>query len=203
MEEVIARVHGEQTDIYNSNFNKENIIEKNMYNYMFGIDSIDIKKITQEQDSCFISENISIGNLKDNEYIQIHVEEATDENTSIEYNILDGDTVIPILPYGTKIIKNEKLFNALPLRFNQDKSLTTIIKKDGLTTDISLEDAKNQLLSRFSADYFPQENYNYTPLNSNIKIKIIMRSYGNEINNSYIKSVKIRKYGGDTPWTDM
>ena len=182
---------------------KNNIVEKSMYNYMFGIDSIAIKNIEQEQDSCFISQPIDINELGDGEYIQMHVEEVLDEDTTIEYSILDGDVEIPVLPFGSKIIKNEKVFNALPLRFNQDYSLAVTIKKDGITTDISLDDAKTQLLSRFSVDYFPEENYNYKPINSNIKIKAVIRSYSNATNNSYLKAIKIRKYGGDVLWTDM
>lgn len=203
MEEVIARIYGDSTEIYNTSFDKNNIVEKSMYNYMFGIDSIAIKNIEQEQDSCFISQPIDINELGDGEYIQMHVEEVLDEDTTIEYSILDGDVEIPVLPFGSKIIKNEKVFNALPLRFNQDYSLAVTIKKDGITTDISLDDAKTQLLSRFSVDYFPEENYNYKPINSNIKIKAVIRSYSNATNNSYLKAIKIRKYGGDVLWTDM
>lgn len=199
MEEVIARIYGDSTEVYNKTFDITNILEKSMYNYMFGIDSIAIKYIEQEQDSCFISQQININELADKEYIQLHVDEVLDEDTTIEYSILDGDVEIPALPFGSKIIKNERIFNALPLRFNQDYSLAMTIKKDGITTDISLDDAKTQLLSRFSVDYFPEENYNYTPINSSIKIKAVIRSYKNTTNNSYLKAIKIRKYGGDVP----
>ena len=141
----------------------------------------------------------NINELADGEYIQLHVDEVLDEDTTIEYSILDGDVEIPALPFGSKIIKNERIFNALPLRFNQDYSLAMTIKKDGITTDISLDDAKTQLLSRFSVDYFPEENYNYMPINSSIRIKAVIRSYKNTTNNSYLKAIKIRKYGGDVP----
>lgn len=203
MEEVIARIYGDSTEVYNKTFDITSILEKSMYNYMFGIDSIAIKYIEQEQDSCFISQQININELADGEYIQLHVDEVLDEDTTIEYSILDGDVEIPALPFGSKIIKNERIFNALPLRFNQDYSLAMTIKKDGITTDISLDDAKTQLLSRFSVDYFPEENYNYMPINSSIRIKAVIRSYKNTTNNSYLKAIKIRKYGGDVPWTDM
>lgn len=204
MEEIIARVTNDNKTSYHLNsFNKDNIIEKVMYNYMFGIDSIEIKKIEQQEDSCFVSELINIGSLSEKEYIQLHVDDIINENTGVEYTILDGDTEIPALPFGTKIVKDEKIFGALPLRFNQDYSETVIIKKDGITTDISLDDAKTQVLSRFSADYFPQEHYNYKPINSNIRIKVVMRNYSNVTNNSYLKAIKVRKYGGDVLWTDM
>lgn len=203
MEEVISRIHEGETEVYNNRFNKDNLLERSMYNYIFGIDTIDIKLIEQETDSCFISDNINIGELADNEYIQLHVEEILDEDATIEYSILDGDIEIPALPYGCKKIKNERLFSGLDLRFNQPYSEDIVIKKDGLTTNISLDDAKNQILNRFSIDYFPGDIYNYKPINTNIKIKATIRSYNKGINNSYLKSIKIRKYGGDTPWTDM
>ena len=205
MEEIIARVSGDKTDIYNNNIpNKNNIVEKSMYTYMFGLDSIVMKNIEQEKDSCFISEAINIGELSEKEFIQLHVEEVLDDTATIEYSILDGNVDIPILPYGRKIIKNEKLFSALPLRFNQDYSTETIIKKDGVITDITLDDAKLQMLSRFSVDYFPQHKYNYNPINSSIKIKATIRTYNKDsIDKSYLKAIKIRKYGGDVPWTDM
>ena len=203
MEEVISRIHEGETEVYNNSFNKDNLLERSMYNYIFGIDTIDIKLIEQETDSCFISDNINIGELADNEYIQLYVEEILDEDATIEYSILDGDIEIPALPYGCKKIKNERLFSGLDLRFNQPYSEDIVIKKDGLTTNISLDDAKNQILNRFSIDYFPGDIYNYKPINTNIKIKATIRSYNKGINNSYLKSIKIRKYGGDTPWTDM
>lgn len=205
MEEVIARTNNKDVDIYNNNIpNKNDIIDKSMYSYMFGLDSIILKNIEQEKDSCYVSEAINIGELNEKEFIQLHVEEVLEDNATIEYSILDGNVEIPVLPYDRKIIKNEKLFSALPLRFNQDNSLETVIKKNGIITDITLDDAKLQVLSRFSVNYFPQKKYNYNPINSSIKIKAVIRTYNKtDIDNSYLKAIKIRKYGGDVPWTDM
>lgn len=204
MEEVIAKVTGEKVDIYQNNIsNKTEIIEKDMYTYMFGIDSITIKYIEQEKDSCFISESINIGTLSEGEYLQLHVEEVLSDSTTVEYSLLDGDIEIPILPYGCKFIKNERLFAALPLRFHQDETELYTIKKDGMLTDISIEDAKLQVLSKFSIDYYPEEKYNHTSINSNIRIKATIRGYEKQIDTSYIRNIKVRKYGGDTPWTDM
>lgn len=204
MDEVIARVYKDKTEIFQTNIsNKENIVEKQMHTYIFGIDTIQLKHIEQETDSCFISESIVLGELKETEFIQLHIEEVVDENAVIEYSILDGDTEVNILPYGNTIIKNERLFATPPLRFSQSESLAHTIKKDGMTVDISLDDAKLQLLNRFSIDYFPENKYNYTPINSNIKIKAVIRSYNKGINNSYLKSIRVRKYGGDAPWTNM
>lgn len=202
MEEVIARVHGKDVDIYNNQISKNNVLEKKMYAYMFGIDSITIKYIEQENDSCFISESINIGELKDGEYLQLHVDDNRSDTFGIEYSLLDGDVEIPILPYGVNIIKNEKLFPTLDLRYKDVTTGDYVIKKDGMTTNISIDDAKQQILSRFSIDYFPDLKYNYTTINNNIRIKVVLRKYGKDIDNSYVKQIKIRKYGGDTPWTD-
>ena len=204
MEEVIAKITDSKTDIYKTNIsNKSEIVEKNMYTYIFGIDSITIKHIEQETDSCFISESINVGSFSEKEYLQLICEDVVSEYAGIEYSILDGDIEIPILPVGKELIKNEKLFATLPLRFKLDETELFSIKKDGLTTDISIDDAKIQVLSRFSIDYYPDFKYNYTPINSNIRIKAVIRKFNKNIDTSYIRHLKIRKYGGDTPWTDM
>lgn len=209
MEEILARVHtnedNEQSrDIYNNNINtSKEIVEKNMYSYIFGIDSIKVKYIEQEKDSCFISQSINIGEVKPNEYIQLHVKDNIKEYACVEYYLLDGDMEIPLTPAGTKIIKNERLFSSVPLRFTEVRDTDIVIKKDGLLTDISLDDAKKQILSRFSVDYLSSFKYNYTPINSNLRVKAIIRKFTNQIDKSYIDLIKIRKYGGEALWTDM
>lgn len=209
MEEVLARVYTdetnmEQSEIYNNNINtSKEITEKTMYSYIFGIDSVAIKYVEQEKDSCFISQSINIGETKQNEYIQLHVKDSVNDLSSIEYYILDGDVEIPLAPAGLSIVKNERLFSNLPLRFNTAQGIDVAIKKDGILTNISLDDAKSQILSRFSADYIPSTKYNYTPINSNIRVKVIIRKFTNRIDNSYIDLIKIRKYGGEALWTDM
>lgn len=209
MEDILARLHTNEDkeqvkDIYSNNIdNSKQIIEKTMYSYMFGINSIDIKYVEQEKDCCFISQSVNIGEVTKNDYIQLHVVDSVNDNSSIEYYLLDGDIEIPLIPVGTKIIKNERIFSSLPLRFTATNSNNIAIKKDGLLTNISMDDAKNQILSRFSADYIPTCKYNYTPINSNIRIKAIIRKYSNQIDNSYISLIKIRKYGGDALWTDI
>lgn len=209
MEEILARVYtnedNEQThEIYNQSIDSSQAtIEKTMYTYMFGIDSITIKYVEQENESCFISQSVNIGNIEKNEYIQLHVKDVINENAGIEYYLLDGDIEIPLMPADTKIIKNEKLFPTLPIRFSMPHYSEIIIKKDGMLTDISLDDAKEQILSKFSVDYIPDFKYNYTPINSNLRVKAIIRKYTNQIDNSYIDLIKIRKYGGEALWTDM
>ena len=209
MEEILARVHTDEEnkqnkEIYNNDIdsNKE-IIERNMYSYIFGIDSIKVQYVEQETDSCFVSQSINIGEIKQNEYIQLHVKDNVKDAACIEYSLLDGDIEIPLAPAGTKIIKNEKLFSLLPLRFNEVRDSDIVIKKDGLLTDISLDDAKKQILSRFSVDYVSAFKFNYTPINSNLRVKVIIRKFSNQIDNSYVDLIKIRKYGGEALWTDI
>ena len=208
-EAVIARI----TKKYNSNINdeqyyvdkmpsKENITEKTMYTYMFGIDEISIKKVDQEYDGAFISDLIDIGTLNEKEYIQLCVDQYNGENTGVEYSIYDGDVEVPIIPIGFKHIENEKIFTDVGLRFARDESEYIAIKKDGAVIDISLEDAQSQLTGRYSADYYPEQKYSYTPINSMIRIKATMRKFGPVEATPYINSIKVRKYGGDLLWME-
>ena len=207
-EALIARVSkrysstDNESILYNDIPDKDKILEKLMFTYMFGIDSIEIKKVEQHSESAFISELIDIGTLKEDEYIQLNIEQFNDENCSVEYSILDGDVDVPIIPIGTKHIENEKIFMTLPLRFTQDESLYAVIKRNGVVVDISLEYAKNQNDGIYSIDYTPSLNYNYTPINSTIRVKAVIRRFGPVQTNPYISSIKVRKYGGDLLWME-
>jgi hypothetical protein len=203
-EAIISRVSSKGEEVFVTEIpNTDKILEKVMYTYMFGIDSVNIKKIEQEYDSCFISDSINVGTLSEKEYLQLNTAQYADENCTVEYSILDGDIEVPIIPIGHKHIENEKIFASLNLRFNQDESLFTVIKKDGMTVKISLEDAKAQSMGRYSADYTPALEYNYTPINSTIRVKAIIRRYGATETTPYIKNIKIRKYGGELLWMEQ
>ena len=207
-EALIARVSKRynstenESILYNEIPDKDKILEKLMFTYMFGIDSIEIEKVEQHSESAFVSELIDIGTLKENEYIQLNVEQFNDENCTVEYSILDGDVDVPIMPIGTKHIENEKVFTNLPLRFDQDESQHTVIKRNGVAVNISLEDAKNQIDGTYSIDYTPSLNYNYTPINTTIRVKTVIRRFGPVQTNPYINSIKVRKYGGDLLWME-
>ena len=84
----------------------------------------------------------------------------------------------------------------------QDESLYAVIKRNGVVVDISLEDAKNQNDGIYSIDYTPSLNYNYTPINSTIRVKAVIRRFGPVQTNPYISSIKVRKYGGDLLWME-
>ncbi|MGL5506878.1 MAG: hypothetical protein ACRDB0_03135, partial [Paraclostridium sp.] len=192
-EALIARIskkynaNTEESILYNDDIpDKENILDKTMFTYMFGIDSIEIKSVEQETQSCFISELIDIGVLKENEYIQLNTNQFNDENCSVEYSIMDGDVDVPIMPIGTKHIENERIFKTLSTRFDMSESSYTVIKRNGVVANISLEDAKNQIDGIYSMDYIPGLKYNYTPINNTIRIKATIRRFGTVQTNPYI-----------------
>lgn len=180
----------------------DNLMDVSFYGYSFGIDKIDIKLVDQEDDCIFISETINIGTLSEKEYIQFNVSDYQDENCCIEYSILDGDRDVPIIPIGVDHVENERIFAKLPLRFLQDESNAYVIKKNGLVVEISLDDAKTQLIDRYTIDYFPKESFNYTPINNSIKVKAVIRKFGTTEKVPYVESIKIRKYGGELLWME-
>lgn len=187
----------------------EKITKLTMYVYNFGIDKLDINRIEQYEDGYFISDPIALGDFNENEYLQLQVEDVTGEASSIEYYILDGDIEIPLMPINYDYINNERIFPEQDLRFVIDFDIygdgLKQIKKDGINVPISLEDAKVQYDGRYSADYLPIfEYYKYTPLNNTIRIKAIIRTFGDTISTiPYIKNINIRKFGGNTLWTTL
>lgn len=207
-EALIARVSKKygatdnDSTLYREIPEKDKILEKLMFTYMFGIDSIEIKKVDQHLESSFVSELIDIGNLKENEYIQLNVDQYNDENCSVEYSILDGDVDVPIIPIGVNHIENERIFKNLPTRFTLDDSQYMVIKRNGVVANISLEDAKHQTDGIYSMDYYPALKYNYTPINNTIRVKALIRRFGTVQTNPYINSIKVRKYGGDLLWME-
>lgn len=208
-EEIISRISKKYNstntteEIFASSIpDKTNLLDMSYYTYSFGIDKIEIKLVEQETESIFISDVINVGSLKETEFIQLTVKDYCDENCCIEYSILDGDKDVPILPLGLEHVENELIFNELPLRFNMDESTYYVIKKNGLVTEISLDDAKTQLVDKFTIDYFPAEAYKYTPLNSAIKIKATIRTFGRTAEVPYVETIKVRKYGGNLLWME-
>lgn len=61
---------------------------------------------------------------------------------------------------------------------------------------------KNELDGRYSITYKPlKDNYNYVPLNTEIRIKAYVRTYLKGAKTSpSIEMITIRKYGEDTVW---
>ena len=185
------------------------VMKVTMYTYNFGLDRLKVNRINQFEDGYFISDPINIGSFNEGEYIQLDVDDCSQEACCIEYSILDGDVEKYIMPINSTFIDNEKIFPENNLRFTVDYDIygdgLKQIKKDGINVQISLDDAKLQYDGRYSADYLPvYEYYKYTPINSSIRIKAVMRTFGNIIPVvPYIKNINIRKYGGSTLWTTL
>ena len=131
------------------------------------------------------------------------------EFSSIEYFIVDGDIEVPILPMSEKYVHNERIFPETDLRFDIDidlyNSIDTKIKRNGMTINSSLDSVIDQYDAVYSISYHQADNvYNYTPINDTIRIKAIIRYYGSTLDTiPYIETINIRKYGGNTLWTQL
>ena len=179
-----------------------------MYAYNFGFDSLDINRTVLYRDNYFVSNPVSIGNLNEDEYIQLYVEDNNSNNSNIEYYIVDGDIDIPIIPIGKDYIDNERIFPETDLRFIENNSIdyyyNKIIKKDGFEIPISLEEAKTKYDGRYSISYTPLINNTYRPLNNTVKVKAIIRTFGDNYDSiPYINSISIRRFGGNALWTNL
>lgn len=179
------------------------------YVYTFGIDELAINLLDLEDDCYFLSEYINTGTFNEEEYIYLAVADNSGEYSNIEYCILDGDKEIPIMPIGQKYIYNERIFPEENIRFSIDTDLWSEgiikIKKNGEAQDIQLEVAQSKYDDVYSISYQPVSNYyKYTPINSSIRVKAILRTYGTVYDTiPYIKNINIRKYGGNTLWTNL
>lgn len=206
---VTSASSGEKRTIaYNSKENKTTTNLK-MYSYVFGVDEFDIKNSEYHSDGYMISDPITIGSLKEGEYIRLAVKHTKNDCCEISYAILDGDREIPIGIMEEEWVENELIFGNIDTRFEMDfdSSLSyegEIIKKNGARIDTSYIDAKAQALEsndRYSISYKTgMDYYNYKPLNKTIKVKCYIRTFGKVKNIPYISSIAIRKYGEESLW---
>lgn len=182
-----------------------------LYSYIFGLDDFKFINAIISKTGYFISDYINIGKLSNKEYISLYVSHVKDDNTCIEYSILDGEKEIPILPIDHDLIENEPIFNSVKTRFNRDTDTTSkyyvkdIIKKDGQLTDITFDDALNMNDGQYSITYKPNtSHHNVLPINKEIRIKAYIRTYGSINTKSipYIDMITIRKFGEETLWTN-
>ena len=187
----------------------ENIMTVTKYIYVFGIDKIDVGLIDFNNDCYFMSETIETGKFNDGDYLQLQVDDNCGEFSSIEYFIVDGDIEIPILPVNEQYVYNEKIFPENDLRFAIDDDLyakgVINIKKDGLVINTTLDDIKDSYDATYCVSYQPVNDcYNYTPINDSIRVKAIIRIFGETVDTvPHIKSISIKKYGGTTLWTKL
>jgi hypothetical protein len=180
-----------------------NIQEITKYEYFFGLDNLNLLSINTDRESCFVSKSKAIGELTSNEYVELDASYTTPENSSIEFYIVDGTMEIPILPLQEKMISNEKIFYGLSTRFVPDKSQPIIIKKDGEVSSLTLEVALKNNDGVYTVSYSPLNAYKYKPLTNAIKVKVILRLYGNTKATPTVSKIKIRKHGGNLLWQDI
>ena len=179
------------------------------YIYIMGIDTITANLLMLNNNCYFLSENINTGHFEQNDYLQLAVSDNVGEFSSIEYFIVDGDIEVPILPMSEKYVHNERIFPETDLRFDIDidlyNSIDTKIKRNGMTINSSLDNVIDQYDAVYSISYHQADNvYNYTPINDTIRIKAIIRYYGSTLDTiPYIETINIRKYGGNTLWTQL
>lgn len=170
------------------------------FSYHFGIDTLNFSQISVNENMCFISEDIEMGDLKEDEYIQLTSEFDTGENGSIEYYIIDGSEPKPILPANTEVVIDEKIFFGLRTRFSIDTDSEVIIKKNGAPIDITLEQAINSNEDGYTVSYTPIDAHNIRVKNYIVKVKAILRTYNKNSEAPHIKNIAIRKYGRSSLW---
>ena len=181
-----------------------------MYSYVFGIDSFNVRNVEYYTDGYMISDPITIGHLKNGEFIRLNVKHNKQTTCEISYSILDGDVEIPIAIMEDGLIQNELIFANIDTRFSLDYDsgglyIPEVISQNGIIIDSSYVDAKEKILqgdtNRYSITYNSEsDHYDYQPINDTIRVKCYIRRYGTVKDIPYIESISIRKYGEDSLW---
>lgn len=177
-----------------------NVQTVNKFSYFFGVDKLELKNISINKNCCFISKDIYIGDLKENDYLELEASSWVNDSSNVEFYILDGNTQIPICPVNEDMIENEKIFTGLKPRFQIDNSYPIVIKKDGNPINMTLDKAMESTDGLYTITYKPLNGKTYKPLNNNIKIKIVLRLYKSNEPAPAVGKLKIRKFGGDNLW---
>ena len=172
------------------------------YYYLFGLDKISIQFVEPSNKSCFISKDIKIESLKENEYLSLQAEYLC-EKGNIEFYIIDGTNEIPILPEGETTVIEEQVFYKVATRFTIDDITSIKMYKDSIPSKTSLNEAINNNEEGYTVTYKPKSATTITSiLNDTIKVKAIIRNYDSNYI-PYIKSIQVKKYGGDALWIDQ
>lgn len=184
---------------------KSSLKEQHKFIYYSGIDSIELKKVDVNKEVCFVSKYVEIGELTEGEYLEFDAVYSCGEDSSIEFYMLDGEEEIPIIPSGDSIIKNEKIFSELSTRFSIDDSKPIVIKNKASVSNLSLPEAKEKLLTSadnniYNITYSTKASKRVLPTNKSVRIKAILRTYGEPSDSPYIKSMKFKKFGGSALW---
>lgn len=181
---------------------KSNLTRTKKYIYYFGLDQVEAKNVQIDKTSCIVSSYIEVGNLGDEDYIQIDASYYSDANSSIEFYIIDGEKEVPLLPINTSSVEHESLFVNLFTRFDIDTSKPVVVRNNGticskpyldVISKIDLwKDSSNR--HEYTISYTPLGGVNYKPINTKIQVKAIIRCYTVTDNPPYIENVCIRKY---------
>lgn len=172
------------------------------YYYLFGLDKISVQYAEPDSKSCFVSKEIKIESLQENEYLALQADYSC-ENGNIEFYIIDGTNEIPILPEGETSVIEEQVFYKVATRFTVDDISSIKMYKNSIPSKTSLNEAINNSEEGYTVSYTPKSATAISStLNNTIKVKAIMRCYDKNYI-PFIKSIQIKKYGGDTLWTDQ
>lgn len=170
--------------------------------YRFGLKNLTFCNRKYNKASAIISSDIDVS---DASYITISVADEISYNSSVEYSILDGTMETPILPEDINRIEHEKVFFNLPTRFIIDSSSKEpVLYKNEIVTDknyaeLSFSDLESD---EYAISYVPGgEVHQYIPENDTVKLKIVIRNYGDNFSPAVINNVIINKYGGGLAWT--
>lgn len=189
------------TDI-KPNIINSNIIKKNKYSYLFGLDKANFYKRNIKQECCFVSQNYHLNDLDKINYITLEANYLLSEYSSIEFYIIDGSNTIPILDSSQKIVQKEKIFKGTLPNFNIDMNYPYIIYKDNLIINDSIENIINKNDGLYYITYTPKNGYSYKPINNDIKIKAILRLYDINYDSPILSGLYLKVYGGDSVWQE-
>lgn len=165
--------------------------------YYFGIDSIEAANQTVEETSAYLSPWIDIG---PGSYIQLEVD--VNQNSAVEYSIIEGEAETPILPVGISEILYEKLYWNLPTRFMIDQTKKVTILKNGVETTISRDmiSAEEYGANSYAIRYTPaSQSHNYTTKGNKIRVKVVQRCVDDMLP-AVIRHMTIHRFGGDDVW---
>lgn len=171
------------------------------YVYIFGLDKVNVIKKNINKTCCFISNDIHIGNTKEGEYLQLEVDCSSNESSSIEFSIIENQNINPIFPINQNYVSNEKIFYGLNTRFSIDKTKPVQIKRNGSLVDLDIDKVIKLNDAEYTVSYMPMNATNHMVYSNTIKIKIVQRLYDINKELPTVKSVTIKKFGGDTLWT--
>lgn len=169
------------------------------FEYFFGLDNVSFKSRNINMTCGKITKEIEIGKV---DHIELEAAYSISEYSSVEFSIIDQDEEIPIMPINDKMVRNERIFFGLPLRFSIDRSKPYYIKKDGVNIDTSPEAAMNANDGLYTITYTPLNAQQYKPREEKVQLKIILRQYEKTAESPFVKSALIRAYGGDALWID-